>query len=140
MAPAELGLNDIPSALESVTDSDDVVAAVLSSSDRLCEKIKIEPGDATVTGEDADEGYGKKQRQAEKMERRRLNFRAELRPPMPLSSLISLPQLLHPDSSALHTDSPPNQHELFLYKLFVKLYNWNKVELRPFGLINSGNK
>ena len=27
MAPAELGLNDIPSALESVTDSDGVVAA-----------------------------------------------------------------------------------------------------------------
>ncbi|XP_070669149.1 uncharacterized protein [Malus domestica] len=51
------------------------------------------------------------------------------------SHLISLPRLLHLDSSALHTDSPPNQ-ELLLYELFVKLYNWNKVELCPSGLIN----
>ncbi|XP_059459905.1 ubiquitin carboxyl-terminal hydrolase 16 [Corylus avellana] len=28
---------------------------------------------------------------------------------------------------------------LFPYEVFVKLYNWNKVELRPCGLINSGN-
>ncbi|XP_061350061.1 ubiquitin carboxyl-terminal hydrolase 17-like [Gastrolobium bilobum] len=28
---------------------------------------------------------------------------------------------------------------LFPYDLFVKLYNWNKVELRPFGLVNCGN-
>ncbi|MED6148840.1 ubiquitin-specific protease [Stylosanthes scabra] len=28
---------------------------------------------------------------------------------------------------------------LFLYDLFVKLYNWNRVELQPFGLINCGN-
>ncbi|XP_027368291.1 ubiquitin carboxyl-terminal hydrolase 17-like isoform X2 [Abrus precatorius] len=28
---------------------------------------------------------------------------------------------------------------LFPYDLFVKLYNWNKVELQPFGLINCGN-
>ncbi|XP_022849586.1 ubiquitin carboxyl-terminal hydrolase 16-like [Olea europaea var. sylvestris] len=28
---------------------------------------------------------------------------------------------------------------LFPYDLFVKLYNWNKVELRPCGLINCGN-
>ncbi|GLU16093.1 hypothetical protein SLE2022_325430 [Rubroshorea leprosula] len=28
---------------------------------------------------------------------------------------------------------------LFPYELFVKLYNWNKVELQPCGLINCGN-
>ncbi|KAE9458809.1 hypothetical protein C3L33_09237, partial [Rhododendron williamsianum] len=28
---------------------------------------------------------------------------------------------------------------LFPYELFVKLYNWNKVELQPFGLTNCGN-
>ncbi|KAL1308786.1 hypothetical protein HN51_050804 [Arachis hypogaea] len=28
---------------------------------------------------------------------------------------------------------------LFPYDLFVKLYNWNRVELQPFGLINCGN-
>ncbi|KAK3030734.1 hypothetical protein RJ639_036538 [Escallonia herrerae] len=28
---------------------------------------------------------------------------------------------------------------LFQYDLFVKLYNWNKVELRPCGLTNCGN-
>ncbi|KAG4954843.1 hypothetical protein JHK87_040437 [Glycine soja] len=28
---------------------------------------------------------------------------------------------------------------LFPYDLFVKLYNWNRVELEPFGLINCGN-
>ncbi|KAI8548383.1 hypothetical protein RHMOL_Rhmol07G0269900 [Rhododendron molle] len=28
---------------------------------------------------------------------------------------------------------------LFPYELFVKLYNWNKVELQPFGLSNCGN-
>ncbi|CAK9148980.1 unnamed protein product [Ilex paraguariensis] len=28
---------------------------------------------------------------------------------------------------------------LFPYELFVKLYNWNKVELRPCGLTNCGN-
>ncbi|KAJ4701442.1 Ubiquitin carboxyl-terminal hydrolase [Melia azedarach] len=28
---------------------------------------------------------------------------------------------------------------LFSYELFVKLYNWNKVELQPCGLINCGN-
>ncbi|XP_052189322.1 ubiquitin carboxyl-terminal hydrolase 16 [Diospyros lotus] len=28
---------------------------------------------------------------------------------------------------------------LFSYDLFVKLYNWNKIELRPFGLANCGN-
>ncbi|KAF3447235.1 hypothetical protein FNV43_RR12415 [Rhamnella rubrinervis] len=28
---------------------------------------------------------------------------------------------------------------LFPYELFVKLYTWNKVELRPSGLINCGN-
>ncbi|KAI9106565.1 hypothetical protein K1719_022093 [Acacia pycnantha] len=28
---------------------------------------------------------------------------------------------------------------LFSYDLFVKLYNWNKAELQPFGLINCGN-
>ncbi|KAM2323228.1 hypothetical protein PS1_020067 [Malus domestica] len=31
------------------------------------------------------------------------------------------------------------KQELFRYELFVKLYNWNKVELRPSGLINCGN-
>lgn len=29
---------------------------------------------------------------------------------------------------------------LFPYELFVKLYNWNKVELQPFGLTNCGNR
>ncbi|KAB2614483.1 hypothetical protein D8674_037537 [Pyrus ussuriensis x Pyrus communis] len=29
---------------------------------RLREKIKIEPGDAAATGEDEEEGYGKRQR------------------------------------------------------------------------------
>ncbi|KAK3038334.1 hypothetical protein RJ639_031430 [Escallonia herrerae] len=29
---------------------------------------------------------------------------------------------------------------LFQYDLFVKLYNWNKVELRPCGLTNCGNR
>jgi ubiquitin carboxyl-terminal hydrolase 36/42 len=29
---------------------------------------------------------------------------------------------------------------LFPYESFVKLYNFNKVELRPFGLINCGNR
>ncbi|KAM1113437.1 hypothetical protein ACFX2B_045555 [Malus domestica] len=38
---------------------------------RLREKIKIEPVDATATGEDDKDGYGKRQWQAEKMERRR---------------------------------------------------------------------
>ncbi|KAK4850138.1 hypothetical protein QYF36_004171 [Acer negundo] len=28
---------------------------------------------------------------------------------------------------------------IFSYELFVKLYNWNKVELRPCGLTNCGN-
>ncbi|XP_054796903.1 ubiquitin carboxyl-terminal hydrolase 17 isoform X2 [Prosopis cineraria] len=28
---------------------------------------------------------------------------------------------------------------LFSYDLFVKLYNWNKAELQPFGLVNCGN-
>ncbi|KAG2698777.1 hypothetical protein I3760_07G164200 [Carya illinoinensis] len=28
---------------------------------------------------------------------------------------------------------------IFPYELFVKLYNWNKLELRPCGLINCGN-
>ncbi|KAJ9545362.1 hypothetical protein OSB04_025069 [Centaurea solstitialis] len=28
---------------------------------------------------------------------------------------------------------------LFSYEMFVKLYNWKKVELQPFGLINCGN-
>ncbi|GFY96090.1 ubiquitin-specific protease 16 [Actinidia rufa] len=28
---------------------------------------------------------------------------------------------------------------LFPYELFVKLYNWNKIELPPFGLTNCGN-
>ncbi|CAL5415047.1 unnamed protein product [Camellia sinensis] len=28
---------------------------------------------------------------------------------------------------------------LFPYKLFVKLYNWNKIELQPCGLTNCGN-
>ncbi|XP_068313355.1 ubiquitin carboxyl-terminal hydrolase 16-like isoform X2 [Pyrus communis] len=32
-----------------------------------------------------------------------------------------------------------SEKELFSYELFVKLYNWNKVELRPSGLINCGN-
>lgn len=29
---------------------------------------------------------------------------------------------------------------LFSYDLFVKLYNWNKAELQPFGLVNCGNR
>ncbi|XP_073224360.1 ubiquitin carboxyl-terminal hydrolase 16 isoform X2 [Cicer arietinum] len=32
-----------------------------------------------------------------------------------------------------------NDKGLFPYELFVKLYNFNKVELQPFGLINCGN-
>ncbi|KAI3758365.1 hypothetical protein L6452_05925 [Arctium lappa] len=28
---------------------------------------------------------------------------------------------------------------LFSYEMFVKLYNWKKVELQPFGLVNCGN-
>ncbi|GMH31372.1 hypothetical protein Nepgr_033215 [Nepenthes gracilis] len=32
-----------------------------------------------------------------------------------------------------------SQKGLFPYDLFVDLYNWNKVELRPCGLINCGN-
>ncbi|XP_071712014.1 ubiquitin carboxyl-terminal hydrolase 17-like [Rutidosis leptorrhynchoides] len=28
---------------------------------------------------------------------------------------------------------------LFSYEMFVKLYNWKHVELRPFGLVNCGN-
>ncbi|XP_023748529.1 ubiquitin carboxyl-terminal hydrolase 17 [Lactuca sativa] len=28
---------------------------------------------------------------------------------------------------------------LFSYEMFVKLYNWKQVELRPFGLVNCGN-
>uniref|UniRef100_A0A5B7AGH3 ubiquitinyl hydrolase 1 n=1 Tax=Davidia involucrata TaxID=16924 RepID=A0A5B7AGH3_DAVIN len=32
-----------------------------------------------------------------------------------------------------------NNKGLFPYELFVKLYHWNKVELRPCGLINCGN-
>ncbi|CAJ2641100.1 unnamed protein product [Trifolium pratense] len=32
-----------------------------------------------------------------------------------------------------------NDKGLFPYESFVKLYNFNKVELRPFGLINCGN-
>nr|KYP47259.1 Ubiquitin carboxyl-terminal hydrolase 17 [Cajanus cajan] len=28
---------------------------------------------------------------------------------------------------------------LFPYDLFVRLYNWNRVELQPFGLVNCGN-
>ncbi|XP_050375495.1 ubiquitin carboxyl-terminal hydrolase 17-like [Argentina anserina] len=31
------------------------------------------------------------------------------------------------------------EKELFPYEVFVKLYNWNKVELHPSGLINCGN-
>ncbi|KAM1272149.1 hypothetical protein ACFX2J_032879 [Malus domestica] len=89
MAPTELGLNDIPSALESVTDSNGVVAVasvVLCAfvlrrvvvaltpieifhgkikktnleMQRLREKIEIEPGDAAATGEDEEEDYGKR--------------------------------------------------------------------------------
>ncbi|KAL6983135.1 ubiquitin-specific protease [Sarracenia purpurea var. burkii] len=33
-----------------------------------------------------------------------------------------------------------NNKGLFPYELFVTLYNWNKVELRPFGLTNCGNR
>ncbi|KAK7301113.1 hypothetical protein RJT34_11974 [Clitoria ternatea] len=32
-----------------------------------------------------------------------------------------------------------NDKGLFPYDMFVKLYNWNRVELQPFGLINCGN-
>ncbi|GMH00244.1 hypothetical protein Nepgr_002083 [Nepenthes gracilis] len=32
-----------------------------------------------------------------------------------------------------------SQKMLFPYELFVKLYNWNKMELRPCGLTNCGN-
>ncbi|XP_076891130.1 ubiquitin carboxyl-terminal hydrolase 17-like [Bidens hawaiensis] len=28
---------------------------------------------------------------------------------------------------------------LFSYEMFVKLYNWKQVQLRPFGLVNCGN-
>ncbi|XP_044949267.1 ubiquitin carboxyl-terminal hydrolase 17-like isoform X2 [Hordeum vulgare subsp. vulgare] len=33
----------------------------------------------------------------------------------------------------------PSESTLFPYELFVKLYNFDKVELRPFGLCNLGN-
>ncbi|KAL5205365.1 hypothetical protein ABZP36_033574 [Zizania latifolia] len=33
----------------------------------------------------------------------------------------------------------PSELALFPYKHFVKLYNFDKVELRPFGLVNLGN-
>ncbi|KAL8162386.1 hypothetical protein V2J09_013875 [Rumex salicifolius] len=33
-----------------------------------------------------------------------------------------------------------NEQGLFSYELFVKLYNWKEVELRPSGLINCGNR
>ncbi|GAB2271416.1 ubiquitin-specific protease [Dionaea muscipula] len=39
-------------------------------------------------------------------------------------------------SSELHFQGSKG---LFPYELFVKLYNWNKVELQPCGLINCGN-
>ncbi|KAI7739661.1 hypothetical protein M8C21_016655 [Ambrosia artemisiifolia] len=29
---------------------------------------------------------------------------------------------------------------LFSYEMFVKLYNWKQIELRPFGLVNCGNR
>ncbi|XP_063947392.1 ubiquitin carboxyl-terminal hydrolase 19 isoform X5 [Daucus carota subsp. sativus] len=32
-----------------------------------------------------------------------------------------------------------NVKGLFSYELFVKLYNWNKVDMQPCGLINCGN-
>ncbi|CAI9116160.1 OLC1v1017240C2 [Oldenlandia corymbosa var. corymbosa] len=32
-----------------------------------------------------------------------------------------------------------NSKGLFPYDMFVKLYHWNKVELRPCGLVNCGN-
>ncbi|KAL5846976.1 hypothetical protein ACOSQ3_010500 [Xanthoceras sorbifolium] len=38
------------------------------------------------------------------------------------------------ETAGRHTDKG-----LFSYELFVKLYNWNKVELQPCGLINCGN-
>ncbi|KAE8793010.1 Ubiquitin carboxyl-terminal hydrolase 16 [Hordeum vulgare] len=34
----------------------------------------------------------------------------------------------------------PSESTLFPYELFVKLYNFDKVELRPFGLCNLGNR
>ncbi|KAJ1375368.1 Zinc finger, MYND-type [Sesbania bispinosa] len=40
---------------------------------------------------------------------------------------------------AVGTDGRYNDKGLFPYELFVKLYNFNKMELRPFGLMNCGN-
>ncbi|KAH9756271.1 ubiquitin carboxyl-terminal hydrolase 16 [Citrus sinensis] len=37
------------------------------------------------------------------------------------------------------SDRSSSSEGLFSYELFVKLYNWNKVELQPCGLINCGN-
>ncbi|KAK4276877.1 hypothetical protein QN277_014978 [Acacia crassicarpa] len=45
-----------------------------------------------------------------------------------------LPQAIGSDVTRRYSDKG-----LFSYDLFVKLYNWNKAELQPFGLINCGN-
>ncbi|RDX67763.1 Ubiquitin carboxyl-terminal hydrolase 16, partial [Mucuna pruriens] len=43
------------------------------------------------------------------------------------------------DVAGKYSDKVMLEQGLFPYDLFVKLYNWNKVELQPFGLINCGN-
>ncbi|XP_044475523.1 ubiquitin carboxyl-terminal hydrolase 16-like isoform X2 [Mangifera indica] len=45
----------------------------------------------------------------------------------------------HPTGVGSETAGRYSDKGLFSYELFVKLYNWNKVELQPCGLINCGN-
>ncbi|KAL9229136.1 hypothetical protein vseg_004637 [Gypsophila vaccaria] len=57
------------------------------------------------------------------------------------SSMLKVFDQLRAPRSANQGDGAGRNGEkaLFAYDVFVKLYHWNKVELRPCGLINCGN-
>lgn len=55
------------------------------------------------------------------------------------SMLKVVEQLKAPRLSKQSDVGRNNEKVIFPYESFVKLYNWNKVELRPCGLVNCGN-
>ncbi|XP_057504573.1 ubiquitin carboxyl-terminal hydrolase 16-like [Actinidia eriantha] len=52
---------------------------------------------------------------------------------------VSKPSLHHQSEVGSEITGRYSNKGLFPYELFVKLYNWNKIELPPFGLTNCGN-
>ncbi|XP_059631261.1 ubiquitin carboxyl-terminal hydrolase 17-like isoform X2 [Cornus florida] len=52
---------------------------------------------------------------------------------------LRLSKLSRPLGVGVEIAGKYNNKGLFSYEVFVKFYNWNKVELRPFGLKNCGN-